>query len=111
MGKYTMLHNINKVLCVLLDDGRSITGKLLVFDKHMNVVLGDAVEERPQSKKAAEEGIPAPTRQLGLILLRGEHVVSVTVQKESGSSGAGAADFSNAPKSAKAGAVKRQHKE
>ncbi|KPI86527.1 putative Small nuclear ribonucleoprotein [Leptomonas seymouri] len=108
MGKYTMLHNINKVLCVLLDDGRSITGKLLVFDKHMNVVLGDAIEERPRSKKSMEEGTPAPTRQLGLILLRGEHVVSVTVQKDSSSGGNDAADFSAAPKSAKAGAVKRK---
>ncbi|KAG5501546.1 hypothetical protein JKF63_03376 [Porcisia hertigi] len=111
MGKYTMLHNINKVLCVLLDDGRSLTGKLLVFDKHMNVVLGDVVEERPQSKKMVEEGVSSK-RQLGLILLRGEHVVSVTVKKdhENGVSGA-AVNFSSAPKSVKATAVKRKRGE
>ncbi|KPA84274.1 putative small nuclear ribonucleoprotein [Leptomonas pyrrhocoris] len=111
MGKYTMLHNINKVLCVLLDDGRSINGKLLVFDKHMNVVLGDATEERPRSKRAMEEGTPAPTRQLGLILLRGEHVVSVTVLKDSANGSGDAVNFSKAPKSAKAGAVKRKREE
>lgn len=123
MGKYTMLHNINKVLCVVLDDGRTITGKLLVFDKHMNVVLGDAVEERAASKKMTEEGVAPPTRQLGLLLLRGEHVVSVTVMKDDAaasgaaagaagsSSGSGTANYSRAPKSAKAAAVKRKRKE
>ncbi|KAG5475693.1 hypothetical protein LSCM4_04277 [Leishmania orientalis] len=111
MGKYTMLHNINKVLCVVLDDGRSVTGKLLVFDKHMNVVLADAVEERPQSKRMVEEGVSSK-RQLGLILLRGEHVVSVTVMKSSENGGSGAAaNFSSAPKSAKATAVKRKRNE
>ncbi|CBZ28301.1 small nuclear ribonucleoprotein protein,putative [Leishmania mexicana MHOM/GT/2001/U1103] len=108
MGKYSMLHNINKVLCVMLDDGRTVTGKLLVFDKHMNVILGDALEERPQSKKMAEEGVSSK-RQLGLILLRGEHVVSVIVMKDSENGGSGAvANFGGAPKSAKATAVKRK---
>lgn len=93
-----MLHNINKTLQVVLDDGRVMTGKLLVFDKHMNVVLGDVVEKRPTTKKMAAEGVEA-VRSLGLVLLRGEHVVSTTVT-EAASSGTGAqgADFSRAPK-------------
>ncbi|EPY37747.1 small nuclear ribonucleoprotein B and B' [Angomonas deanei] len=99
MGTFSMINNINKQLKLILDDGRKIEGKLLAYDKHMNVVMSDATEERPQTKKMAEEGISA-TRQVGLILLRGEHLVSVTVVKSDGSSEK-EPDFSKAPKSKK----------
>lgn len=78
MGRQSMLYHINKVLRILTDDGRELIGKLLVFDKHMNVVLSNVTEKRNLTKKMKKEGVD-PTRQLGLILLRGEHVVSVTV--------------------------------
>lgn len=81
MGRQSMLYHINKVLRILTDDGRELTGKLLVFDKHMNVVLSNVTEKRNLTKKMKKEGVD-PTRQLGLILLRGEHVVSVTVMAE-----------------------------
>lgn len=79
MVKTNMLHNINKTLKIIMDDGREVTGKLLVYDQHMNVVLADTVQRRPQTRKMKTQGI-VPKRQLGLILLRGEHVVSVTVE-------------------------------
>uniref|UniRef100_A0A0A9YDW8 Sm protein B n=1 Tax=Lygus hesperus TaxID=30085 RepID=A0A0A9YDW8_LYGHE len=78
MVKTNMLHHINKVLKIIMDDGREMNGKLLVYDQHMNVVLSDTTELRPQTKKMKTENI-VPKRHLGLVLLRGEHVVSVTV--------------------------------
>ncbi|KEG14245.1 small nuclear ribonucleoprotein [Trypanosoma grayi] len=78
MGRESMLHNINRTLQLTLDDGREMTGKLLVYDRHMNVVLGDTTERRGETKKMKEAGI-SPQRSLGLVLLRGEHIISVTV--------------------------------
>lgn len=43
MVKTNMLHNINKTLKIIMDDGREVTGKLLVYDQHMNVVLADTM--------------------------------------------------------------------
>ncbi|EPY30774.1 small nuclear ribonucleoprotein B and B' [Strigomonas culicis] len=109
MGKSNMLHNINKQLRITVDDGRELLGKLLVYDKHMNVVLSDVEETRPQTKKMKEEGVTA-TRQLGLVLLRGEHVVSVTVLPDAHSKEEKEANFDKAPKQKKT-AVKRTRKE
>lgn len=111
MGKNNMLHNINKRMRILLDDDRDIAGKLLVFDRHMNVVLSDAVETRKETTKMKSQGISA-TRNLGLIFLRGEHVVSVTMLPDESKTGAAAtADFRAAPRSAKAVATKRKRDE
>lgn len=76
-----MIYHIHKRLKILTDDNRELTGELLVFDKHMNVVLSDVLETRPVTKKMEKEGIEG-SRKLGLVLLRGEHVVSVTVLGE-----------------------------
>lgn len=106
MSKANMLNNINRTLKVAITDGREVTGKLLVYDQHMNVVLGDCTETRPQTKKMKQEGIK-PTRELGLILLRGEHVLSVTVLKDDKKA---EVSFDKAPKAKEAG-VKRAREE
>jgi small nuclear ribonucleoprotein B and B' len=74
-----MIQFINKKLLVTLSDGREMVGMLLAFDKHMNVVLGDVTETRPLSKKAGADGASV-TRTLGLILLRGQHILSVRAE-------------------------------
>ena len=68
-------------LRVTLHDGRSIIGTFLAFDKHLNLVLSEAEEFRILRKSGAallEER--TERRSLGLVLVRGENVVSLAVE-------------------------------
>jgi len=79
---------VNWRLKVTLNDGRALVGQMLAFDKHMNLVIVDCEEfRRTKSKKKAnaEDGEPAPPpqemrRTLGLVIIRGEVVVSISVE-------------------------------
>jgi small nuclear ribonucleoprotein B and B' len=79
-----MLSLINWRLKVTINDGRALTGQMLAFDRHMNLVLADCEEFRRvrPKKKAGEETAPEQEmkRTLGLIILRGETVVSISVE-------------------------------
>ncbi|BAM80420.1 similar to Sm protein B [Cyanidioschyzon merolae strain 10D] len=48
-------------------DGRLLAGKLLAFDAHSNLLLSHCTERRGESAK----------RYLGMVLVRGEHVLAV----------------------------------
>ena len=69
-----MLQFINWSMRATLDDGRTLVGRFLAFDKHMNLVLADCEEFRT-TKKASQQ-----KRALGLVLLRGECVISIAVE-------------------------------
>ncbi|CDK28117.1 unnamed protein product [Kuraishia capsulata CBS 1993] len=75
-------------------DSRQFIGQLVSFDKHMNLVLSECEEFRLTKKSLGElkklhkegkivdetEAIQEEKRALGLIILRGEQIVSVVVE-------------------------------
>jgi small nuclear ribonucleoprotein B and B' len=76
-----LLRYVEHRLRVTLHDGRSIVGTFLAFDKHLNLVLSEAEEFRTLKKGGAallEER--TEKRSLGLVLIRGENVVSLAVE-------------------------------
>jgi small nuclear ribonucleoprotein B and B' len=80
-----MLGLINWRMKITINDGRAFVGQMLAFDRHMNLVLADCEEfrrTRPK-KKQGETETPAMQemkRTLGLVILRGETVVSLSVE-------------------------------
>jgi small nuclear ribonucleoprotein B and B' len=74
-----MLMLINYRLRVTLHDARVLVGRFMAFDKHMNLVLGDCEEWRRVTTKGSKEE-REEKRTLGLTLVRGECVVSLSVE-------------------------------
>ncbi|KAG0057223.1 hypothetical protein BGZ83_000636 [Gryganskiella cystojenkinii] len=75
-----MMNLINFRLRITLTDSRVLTGQMLAFDKHMNLVLADCEEfRRVKPKAGAKATAQEQKRTLGLVILRGEMIVSLSV--------------------------------
>ncbi|KAG8916074.1 pyruvate carboxylase [Tulasnella sp. 417] len=78
-----MLALINHIVKITMNDGRTLMGKMLAFDRHMNLVLADCEEfrrikkKRKQGDQEVSESVEQK-RTLGLVILRGETIVSLT---------------------------------
>ncbi|KAJ1957504.1 Small nuclear ribonucleoprotein-associated protein B [Linderina pennispora] len=74
-----MMSLLNYRLRLTLADTRVMTGQMLAFDKHMNLVLGDCEEFRTVKSKNSKGKTQQIKRTLGLVILRGESVISISV--------------------------------
>ena len=85
-AKGRLTNYINYRLRVVLDDGRSIAGTFLAYDSHMNLCIADAEEFRSlpapasSTSSASTPSFREQKRTLGFVLIRGECVVSVSVE-------------------------------
>jgi small nuclear ribonucleoprotein (snRNP)-like protein len=79
-----LLRYVEHRLRVTLQDGRVMVGTFLAFDKHLNLVLSETEEFRTLKKSAASASAlleeRTEKRTLGLVLIRGENVVSLAVE-------------------------------
>ena len=70
-------------VCRCVSGSRVLVGTFMAFDRHMNIVLGDTEEFRKIRAKKTGSGLTEEReerRALGLIILRGDSVVSMTIE-------------------------------
>ena len=78
--KSKFLEWINYRVRVVIQDSRMLVGTLLAFDKHMNLVLADTEEYTRIKSKREGELDKERKRALGLVLLRGENIISFSAE-------------------------------
>ncbi len=71
---------INYRIRITIQDSRMLVGTFLAFDKHMNLVLSDTEEFIKKKAKKPGDVDREQKRALGLVLLRGENIVSLSAE-------------------------------
>ena len=69
---------LNYRVSITLHDGRRLVGQFLAYDRHMNLVISECEEYRKIKDKSGSGEEREIKRMLGLLLLRGESVNSLT---------------------------------
>ena len=71
---------INYRIRVTIQDMRMFVGTFIAYDKHMNLVLAETEEFRKIKPKKPEDKEREQKRALGLILLRGDNIVTISAE-------------------------------
>jgi small nuclear ribonucleoprotein B and B' len=74
---------LNYRLKLTLEDGRTLVGQMIAFDRFMNFVLAECEEFRKIKQKGKViAGMPEreEKRTLGLVVVRGENIISLSVE-------------------------------
>lgn len=94
-----MMQLVNGRVRIVLNDGRALLGQLLAYDKYMNLVVADCEEYRRSKPKKSKTALSASDdagavaeakemrRSLGLVVLRGETIVSCSLEQGAPPSG------------------------
>eukprot|EP01064_Diplonema_japonicum_P026323 TRINITY_DN3773_c3_g1_i1.p1 TRINITY_DN3773_c3_g1~~TRINITY_DN3773_c3_g1_i1.p1 ORF type:complete len:202 (+),score=20.88 TRINITY_DN3773_c3_g1_i1:131-736(+) len=79
-----MVSYVGATIKCTIQDGRMLKGTFLAYDRCLNMVIADVEEVRTVRTKKTKKGggvsEKEETRTLGLLLLRGESVLSITVE-------------------------------
>merc|ERR1719263_1811648 len=80
--KQTRLQNwLNYRVRITITDMRIFVGTFMAFDRHMNLVLADCEEfRRVKVGKGAEAQEKEVKRMIGMMILRGDNVLSLTAE-------------------------------
>ncbi|RLV95394.1 Small nuclear ribonucleoprotein-associated protein B [Spathaspora sp. JA1] len=88
--KTKMSDLINYRIRIITIDNRTYIGTLLAFDSHLNLVISDTIESRITKKSwanlkkgnstADSSNIVLDKRNLGLIILRGDQIISLSIE-------------------------------
>ena len=79
-NKSKFLQYIDYRVRATMQDGRMFVGTFLAFDKHLNVVLSDCEEFRRIKAKKAGEPDKEIKRVLGMIIIRGDNLLSIQAE-------------------------------
>lgn len=74
---------LNKSLRIQMSDGRILIGVFLCTDRDANVILGSCSEYLPEETDDGDAACSSKEepRMLGLVMVPGKHIVSVSVDK------------------------------